>query len=443
MIQLSLDAEEGIILSEEDVNWITNTKTVLLDRLVLTNKNIYLLYKKSMGLFAGSTDECNQYSLKDIKIINGQPMVGQIKKDDYGMCLQIQFVQEEAIFAFESWGRKKCSEWVNAIYKQITGTEAPVPEKASFFGDLSGIKSTIANVAGQAVGTVSNAAGSTMGTVSSMAKQAANDASMSFNAAKEHFQNEQQTNQTPVFTIPSVPQPVQTPNSFCPNCGTKIVPGTKFCPSCGTPVGSTQSSPQQSFEQVPPIPSNQMDTAINPGNRQQEYAGTVLKCPNCGAAISQTTAICPACGYHITGQAAVSSVQSFANQLMALEARRKGAGLGQLLGMSANPVDTQKLALIRSFPIPNTIDDIQEFMMLAIANIDVKLSKNTLTKKLQSKGSMSETSMTMPTTISDAWVSKMQQAYQKALVAFPDEPIFQTVKQMYIDKMTELKMKID
>lgn len=40
-----------------------------------------------------------------------------------------------------------------------------------------------------------------------------------------------------------------------------------------------------------------------------------------------------------------------------------------------DPVDKQKLALIQNFPIPNTVDDILEFMLLAVSNIDVSLSK--------------------------------------------------------------------
>ena len=40
-----------------------------------------------------------------------------------------------------------------------------------------------------------------------------------------------------------------------------------------------------------------------------------------------------------------------------------------------DPVDKQKLALIQNFPIPNTVDDILEFMLLAVSNIDVNLSK--------------------------------------------------------------------
>lgn len=217
------------------------------------------------------------------------------------------------------------------------------------------------------------------------------------------------------------------------NCGTRLNPGTKFCLGCGTAVGTTASP------SVPPVPQQS-----NPGTRQQEFAGTVLKCPNCGAVISQTTAVCPECGHRITGQAAVSSVQAFSDKLMMLETRRKGPGLGQMMGMSADLVDTQKLALIQSFPIPNTIDDIQEFMLLAIANIDVALSKNTMTNRSQRKmkGSLN-VNITMPRTISDAWVAKMQQAYQKAAASFPNESAFAYIRQLYVNKMTELKMKLD
>ena len=48
--------------------------------------------------------------------------------------------------------------------------------------------------------------------------------------------------------------------------------------------------------------------------------------------------------------------------------------------------------------------------------------------------------MEMPKVISDACVAKMQQVYQKAEILFPDDPAFAKVKQIYTDKMVELKM---
>lgn len=175
--------------------------------------------------------------------------------------------------------------------------------------------------------------------------------------------------------------------------------------------------------------------------RRQEYVGKVLKCPNCGAVISERTAICPECGMEITGKVALSSVQAFKEQLMELESHRKKRFGGAILAMygTADPVDKQIVTLIKNFPIPNSVDDYLEFMMFAIANIDVKLSK----KSLMNSGQNCQLSaVTMPKAISDAWVLKMQQIYKKAEIIFPNDPVFEGMQKIYFDKMKELKIKV-
>jgi predicted RNA-binding Zn-ribbon protein involved in translation (DUF1610 family) len=192
------------------------------------------------------------------------------------------------------------------------------------------------------------------------------------------------------------------------------------------------------------IPTPQIPTPTsNNTTRQQEYAGVILKCPNCGSTITKTTAICPDCGYHITGQTAVSSVRIFNEQLMAIEGTRKKPGLGSAFLATVDAADQKKLSLIRSFPIPISIDDIVEFMVLAIANIDVGLSKKTIMNRYQSGMKSGESNISIPRTISDAWVAKMQQAYQKAQMSFPNDPAFSKIKQIYFDKMNELKIKVN
>lgn len=127
---------------------------------------------------------------------------------------------------------------------------------------------------------------------------------------------------------------------------------------------------------------------------------------------------------------------------MSIESKRTKTKFLDLYTQSANPTDAQKLALIRSFPIPNTVDDIQEFILLAIANIDTRLSKNTTAGKFSSMINSGNANLTIQKTISDAWVSKMQQAYQKALMSFPNDPTFSEIQRMYFDKLKELKIKI-
>ena len=210
--------------------------------------------------------------------------------------------------------------------------------------------------------------------------------------------------------------------AFCVNCGEKLVDGAKFCHECGTAVGVVASE--------------------NRGQRKQEYVGKILKCPSCGATITETTAICSECGMRITGRAAVDSVQSFKNQLMTIESSRQVIKRKLFdFDYSPNPADSQKLSLIRNFPIQNSVDDILEFMMLAIANINVSLSKNTAANRLNSCGGI-ETYQTIDRVISDAWVSKMQQAYQKAEIMFPNDPAFTNIQKVYYEKMKELRIKL-
>ena len=146
-------------------------------------------------------------------------------------------------------------------------------------------------------------------------------------------------------------------------------------------AANSQASLSDSLETPIAAPQAAVEPTIqeNSAERKQEYAGRIQKCPNCGCTISDTVAVCPDCGMRITGKAANLTVQDFKNQLMAIENSRKG-GLGGVLGvyLAADKADVQKLTLIRNFPIPNSIGDILEFMMLAIANIDVGLSKNTV-----------------------------------------------------------------
>ncbi len=46
---------------------------------------------------------------------------------------------------------------------------------------------------------------------------------------------------------------------------------------------------------------------------------------------------------------------------MEIESKRKG-GIFNVLTKSSDIVDNRKLNLIRNYPIPNTIDDIKEFI---------------------------------------------------------------------------------
>lgn len=202
--------------------------------------------------------------------------------------------------------------------------------------------------------------------------------------------------------------------AFCAKCGAPLQKGACFCSKCGSAIDNYGK----------PIADNK---------RASEYIGRILKCPNCGATITETTAICPDCGIKITRQSTVGSVQKFKEEIMQIE-KGRSKGIRGLLGLADETTDSQILTLVRNFPVPNSIDDILEFVLLAVANIDVDLSKQSFSNKVFGGGDKAK--------ISNAWVSKMQQAYQKAELTFADEPIFKKIQKIYFEKMKELKIKI-
>lgn len=221
--------------------------------------------------------------------------------------------------------------------------------------------------------------------------------------------------------------------SYCVHCGNKIVEGGNFCAFCGQKVGEANivRNPLESHNQ----------------QRKQQYIGKVFKCPHCGDVVTESSVRCSACGAEITGKEVNETIRNFSEQLMKLENQRLQEKINikeTIVNAFLNPtsrvskVDSQIISLIKTFPIPNNIEEIAEFMYLAAGNIDINLSKNTFLNNSpgvrQQGGSQRE--------ISDAWVGKLQQIYAKAERVFPNEPIFMQLRDIYNEKMKQLRMKV-
>jgi predicted RNA-binding Zn-ribbon protein involved in translation (DUF1610 family) len=421
MVDYNLDFDEGIIIETEGVHRSGNGGNSDIKKMLLTNKNIiYVTNQKTGGMFSKSVDVVDKVPLSEVKVINGQVFVTQKKTDLFEYALQIQFVSGIEEYSYSEGSKKITNQWVSEL-NRLLGNGQPVQEqsatKNSFLGELSDIASSIGTMAG------------TLGqSVSSAAKQAADQAGIAYENARAQMEakKQKQAQAEVAFQQTFAPQQQAQPSN----------PGTKFCPGCGTAVSS--SAPTMN---VPSIPT---DAPVNPAARQQEFAGIIVKCPNCGQPISNTDVVCPSCGYQITGRAASSSVQRLQDQLMAVEySRQQKTALGSLVHSftghddEESVISSKKVTLIKSFPIPNTIEEIAEFVILAAGSIDVNLSKVSLGNKLGRAGNDSKAN---ERGISDAWVGKLQQAYQKAELTFSDKPIFAKIKEIYIKKMTELNM---
>lgn len=158
--------------------------------------------------------------------------------------------------------------------------------------------------------------------------------------------------------------------SFCSNCGKQLDEGARFCSTCGTAV------PQTTREE-------------NSG-RKTVYDGELHKCPNCGEQINSFVAVCPACGYEFRGAKTASCVKELA---VKLEQTKSPA---------------QRDDLIRNFYIPNTKEDVCEFLILAVSNIKAD------------------------DVCEGAWRAKLDQAYQKAKLSFNNDPSFEEIEKLYL-----------
>ncbi len=172
---------------------------------------------------------------------------------------------------------------------------------------------------------------------------------------------------------------------YCVNCGRKLEDNEKFCSQCGVPAKPASDNP------------------INRESQRKVYFdGEIKKCPNCGEILNSFSPRCAACGYELRNAAPSNAVMELSLRIQQIEFMRgKGKGSQQI-------TEEQLTNLITSFPIPNTKEDILEFMILALSNMSNSNS-----------------------TISKAWKTKVEQAYIKAKSVFGDSEEFYQIESLY------------
>lgn len=201
---------------------------------------------------------------------------------------------------------------------------------------------------------------------------------------------------------------------FCTKCGKELPDGARFCFECG--------------QVVHPYTPNQIES---PTSRQAVFVGKLIKCPNCGENLDSFTIKCPSCGYELRNIQATSSVKELATRIQQVEAsrpREKKHLLYTHLNYSAT--DEQLANIVSSFAIPNSKEDLLDFLILASSNI--KLEAYAFERHNMSAGQRM---------IHEAWLSKFEQAYNKAHISFANDPEFSSVEEIYRNKMQQIDRK--
>lgn len=163
---------------------------------------------------------------------------------------------------------------------------------------------------------------------------------------------------------------------------------------------------------------------------QEKLAEDARKCPKCGHALSGLSAICPMCGYEVRNGKTANAIRELTSSIDKLEKKRNtvtDAIATKISGRSENPTDEKIASLIRNFVVPNTKEDIFEFMILAAGYMDAKvLAGRTAAKDVAD-------------VVIKAWDSKFRQTYEKAKLSFGSDLDFSKIQELYDKKMAEIE----
>lgn len=377
MVDLKLEQNEGILLQTTDVGRYDGNNELEIYELYLTNKHLISVYERSNGIFSKSETIVDRIPLSSISVVNGIVQVDVVDDDDYGKTMQIIYTSgKRELFELNVSPKKEYPKWEAAISEAVLECgSTPLESKQT--------RSTASN-------------------------NAVNDTPIGSNGGQKRF---------------------------CQYCGTKLDTGARFCKGCGKPIDQSGSSAAGcASPKTEEIFSHKQHT-----ERKTVYEGQLHKCPNCGELLDAFRSHCPSCGYEIRDARSSSSVRELAQKLERIEAERmapieeKKSLMKMVFGKDFKEENEaeeaqerfdehkrqQKANLIINFSVPNTREDILEFMILASSNIDVK------------KGIDDE--------VSKAWLSKLDQVYEKAKLLMGNKPSFAQIKYIYDRKKAQIK----
>ena len=157
-----------------------------------------------------------------------------------------------------------------------------------------------------------------------------------------------------------------------------------------------------------------------PAAPKSDKFGDVKKCPACGAMAESFKTKCPDCGHEFSNVGANVSIDKLFKMLNDCESERKEqsssitGAIGSLMAQAhggGDKVTLKKKSIISGFPIPNTKDDILEFLSTALPN--AKQKGNLFTKQQPQNKSHND--------LAPTWKSKCEHIIMKAKFSMKED----------------------
>ena len=155
--------------------------------------------------------------------------------------------------------------------------------------------------------------------------------------------------------------------------------------------------------------SNVLETSLS--NKE----GVVRKCPSCGSAVQSFISKCIDCGHEFRGTDSVSSIKALYSELQKVEEterNRPRSWLDKIDGelAVAKSIANHQKTIISSFPVPNTKEDLLEFLSVASGEATKKLG-------------LFIAAVHPDAVLKNAWKAKCDQLINKSRLTFRDDKI--------------------
>ena len=227
---------------------------------------------------------------------------------------------------------------------------------------------------------------------------------------------------------------------FCTKCGAEMEQDDLFCQSCGA---KRKKEKVQSKNKEEEEPDEKTEEEIKQTKKTKKES--VYKCPNCGSSLESYTSNCPYCHTELRNIKSSESMENFSKGLEKIKSKEmpkyegKESLLKKTIGIDLSKdieareefessfrrkINAEVANYINNYPVPNSKEDLIEFMILVTSNITTKDD--------------------CPTEIKKAWESKMEQIYKKSKLTLKNRDDIKIIEDLYNSKKQELKShKVD